>query len=159
MSSSPRWPVADPIDQKIIAFLGTLLTAIRKSNGYETDAGEYVIAEDSVDAPDGATVLELIDETEETAFQAPGRRQGHLLIKVAIRFPSGTLPGVGVYATARRIFADIRRALSRIPSRQFPPGFTGLEIGGRTLIEREGGSRFLTPELRLRASFTEQHNS
>lgn len=151
-------PLPTPIDQLAVAEIVRLLRRIRVSNGFRTDAGEYVLDEENFDAdiPDTATFLEVQDDEEETAYQGPRRRAGALNLVVGVTVPAGEVTEA-VRALARLVLADIRHALSRREQHQFAPGITGLEIGGRSMFVREAGSRYFRPELRLRVAFTEVH--
>lgn len=148
-----------PIDSLIVKELVRLLREIRVANGYFTDAGEYVIDEEAdASIPDRATVIEILDDTEETPFQTCKRRSGVLQFKVIVNFAQGAVTAA-MRHNARLILADIRYALSRTEAHQFPTGTTSLELGGRTMFEREQGSLYFRPQLNGRVAFFENHRS
>lgn len=144
-----------PLDQQIVALLSQQLRQIRTSNGYRTDAGQFVVDDETPEIPDGATYLEVMDDEEEAEFTLSHRRTGFLQIVVGITFPAG-LHDASIRAHARKILADIRHALSRLRGFQFP-GLIGIEFGGRSMFEREAGSQFFRPQQRLRVKFNETH--
>ncbi len=155
--TAPLDQLPAPLDQKIVTEIARLLRRISKVNGFRTDAGRYVLDEESQDEPPAdAIFLEVLDDDEETGYQSAKRRTGHLQLIVAIGCPVGEVDHA-LRAEARIVLADIRRALSQREHHQWAPGVTGLEIGGRTMFVREAGSRYFRPELRLRVAFTETH--
>jgi hypothetical protein len=149
---------AEPLDQLAVAEIARLLARISVANGFRTDAGAHVITEENfADIPDGVTSLEVIDDDEETSYQGVKRRRGTLLATIAVNLPVDIVVDAATRAYARRVLADIRQALADPSEHQFPPGVTGLEIGGRTMQFRDAGSQYFRPQLRVRISFVETH--
>lgn len=150
---------AEPIDQLVVVELARLLSRIRVSNGFRTDAGEYVITEENHgDIPEDAMSLTIADDDEETDFQDCKRRKGSLAITIGLNLPQQEVTEA-TRANARRVLADVRQALAMPDEYQFPTGATGLEIGGRSMFFRDAGSRYFRPELRVRVAFREVHRS
>jgi len=148
-----------PIDSLIVKELVRLLRHIRIENGYHTDAGEYVIDEEADQTiPDKATVIEILDDAEEAPYQDCRKRRGVLQFRISVYLPTGPVTAATRHR-ARLILADIRYALSRAHAHEFPTGMTSLELGGRTMFEREQGSQTFRPQLNGRAAFTENHRS
>lgn len=151
-----------PMDQIIVNEVVRLLSYIRKANGYHTDAGAQIVSEETQSALDESQpILEVLDDDETTEFQRLTRRTGSLALRVVAYLPDaiderGEI-APATRALARKVLADMRAALALGRPQDFPAGFTGLEIGGRTLFLREAGSRFFRPELQLKASFNEAH--
>lgn len=150
--------MAEPLDHQIVAEVVRLLRDIRRANGYRTDAGQHVLTEESQgDIPADAIVLEVLDDDEEADFQNCKRRRAALQLLVAVNFPMAEVDQA-IRFNARRVLADIRRALGDPDRHQFPVGVSSLEIGGRSMFVREAGSRYFRPELRARVIFHEQHH-
>lgn len=151
--------MAEPLDGQIVAEISRLLARISIANGFRTDAGQYVLSEEShTDIPETATVLEVLDDDEDAGYQNCQHRRGFLNLTIAVNYPAGTVTQA-LRRDARRILADVRQALGQRELHQFPAGVLGLEIAGRSMFIREAGSRYFRPEVKARASFTELHRS
>lgn len=153
------------IDQTIVSGLATLLARIRIANGFNTDAGEFVLTEQTRDdLPEDALTLSIIDDTEtlEGNGQAYQRRKGVLDVAVQAALPVAISDGAQpqfqpVREQARLVMADVRRAVAEQPLTDFGIGITGIRITGRSLPLLEDGASWQFCAVRFAFDFTETH--
>lgn len=151
--------MSEPLDHQIVEGIATALRNIRKVNGYHTDAGLQVLSEEfHEEIDDSKIVLEVLDDDETAESQNCKRRKATLDLTIAVFYPAGQVDQA-LRRDARRVLADIRRALASIDCLNWITGVTGLEITGRSMFTREPGSRLFRPELKARATFTEPTRS
>lgn len=157
--------MSTPLDQVIVSGLAALLARIRIANGFNTDAGAFVLTEQvRENVPDDAMALTIIDETEtlEGNGQAYQRRKGVLDVSVQASLPVAISEGEQpqfqpVREQARKVMADVRRAVAQQPLTDFGIGITGIRITGRSLPLLEDGASWQFCTVRFAFDFTESH--
>lgn len=148
--------MSTPIDTQVITALVALLATISIANGYRTDAGAHVFAEESEnEIPPDAIAIELVDVDESLASQGLKKRSATLSIRADVLVPFD--PNSAPRETARAVLADIRQAVATINATHWLAGVTSVELGGRRIPPRTEGSQYVEASLDLRVSYTEQH--
>ncbi|MGH8429949.1 MAG: hypothetical protein ACREUF_06065, partial [Solimonas sp.] len=155
--------MSEPLDHQIAEGIAAALRQIRKANGYFTDAGLQVLSEEHHDEIDNEQiVLEVLDDDETAESQNAKRRKATLDLTIAVYYPAGEVDQA-LRRDARRVLADIRRALASIAGIDCPHGWingvVGFAIAGRSIFVRDAGSRYFRPELKARVTFHENHRS
>lgn len=154
-----------PLDQVIVSQLAALLARISTRNGFNTDAGEFVLTEQTRDdLPEDAMTLSIIDDTEslDGDGQRYQRRRGVLNVKVEGSLPVAISDGdqaqfQPVREQARLLMADIRRAVAGQSLTDFGVGITGIRITGRSLPELQDGASYQFCTVSFAFDFTESH--
>lgn len=157
--------MSTPLDQVIVSQLAGLLSRIRTSNGFNTDAGDYVLTEQTRDdLPEDAITLSIIDDTEnlDGDGQKYQRRRGTLNVKVEGSLPVAISDGEQsqfqpVREQARLLMADVRRAVAGQTLMDFGVGITGIRITGRLLPALEDGASYQFCTVSFAFDFTESH--
>lgn len=155
-----------PLDQQIVDRLAALLGEIAIAGGYHTDAGAWVLVEQShADIPDDAITLGIVDNAEKVAdtSQHYTRRNGTLDVRIEVSVPAVIRPGGGsgqfqpARARARKAMADVRRAVAHRALKDFPSGITGIAIVGRSMPPLAEGSSHLLASVDFQFKFSESH--
>lgn len=157
--------MSTPLDQVIVSQLAALLARIRTGNGFNTDAGEFVLSEQTRDdLPEDAITLAIIDDSEtlDADGQRYQRRRGVLNVKVEGSLPVAVSDGdqaqfQPVRQQARLLMADVRRAVAGQSLTEFGIGITGIRITGRSLPELQDGASYQFCTVSFAFDFTESH--
>ena len=159
----------EPLDEQFVQALAGLLAEIRVANGYHSDAGEHVLTEQMRTAlPEDVVTLAILDANESLSEGANGngqglkRRSGRFQVTVQVALPvvlkvGGVPTPQPVRQQARRIMADVRRAVASQRFENFITGIIGIDITGRTLPPLDEGSSFQFANVDLDVRFTENH--
>lgn len=148
---------ATPRDQQVIDALVLLLKGITTANGYRTDAGLYVFAEETrEDVPDDAIATEVVDPDETLRGQTIKEREADLRIRIDALIPLSATPAPR--ATARAVLADYRQAIATIGNQQrWITGVTNVALGARRIPPRVEGSAYVEASLDVQVTYIETH--
>lgn len=148
--------MSTPLDQQIVDALAALLKQVRKGNGYRTDAGQFVMTEETREPiPAEAMSVEILDITEQLQDQRIKRRLALLSMDLRVLLP---IEAVNPRTTMRAVLADLRQAIATINDvPAWLPGVTRVDLGGRSIPTRTDGSQYLEASLELRVTYNETH--
>ena len=142
--------VSQPLEQTIIDAVAEWLSCVRRSNGYWTDAGSKVIAEDDLlpaksdDMVDGFYV---VDES----MTVNGRT---VAMSISVETLVKADPG-NTRRNSRKVVADARRAIQVGLASSRIKGVKVIEVTSSETRRREPGAGYLVPAIRLNAEFFE----
>jgi len=143
-------------DQLLAVELLARLATITKANGYATDAGLHVF-DGATGVPDNLDAFLVLAESEEGVASQKGQGSQPDDVKVSLPFSvEGRIDCDSAHpnAAARKLCADIRRALFRSGSSIGAPINATLRYTGRTIDRRAPGEADVGVTVRLEAIFS-----